>query len=65
MAKRPKGQIPYESEHPERPWMPDIPGHQQKRGITVTGKEKERLKRQIRELSREIVELKPEPGRLK
>ncbi|HJY99017.1 MAG TPA: hypothetical protein VJ227_04910 [Patescibacteria group bacterium] len=59
MAKRKKGQIPYESEHPERIWMPDVPGHRRKGGhgraaVVVSDEQKEELERQVERLRDEI-----------
>lgn len=56
MTKRRKGQIPYESSHPTRPDMPDVPGHEQKGGIVVNKEIKRELDRQIARLREEIVE---------
>lgn len=60
MTKRRKGQRPYDSGHPGRPWMPDVPGHQQ-RSPRVNSEIKRELERQVEELSREIVN-NPQPG---
>lgn len=57
MAKRKKGQTPYVNEHPDRPWLPDVPGHQNHRkGVVVNKETKELLIKQVKELSMEIVE---------
>ncbi len=55
MTKGLKGQKPYESEHPTRFWMPNVPGHQQKKS-RIDHKTQEILKDQIKRLSKEIVE---------
>lgn len=57
MTRRKKGQIPYESEHPNMPWMPDVPGHRQKgSGKTVNDEAKRELDRQIERLSEKASE---------
>lgn len=60
MAKRPKGQTAYDSEHPERIWMPDVPGHKRKGGhgratVVVNAEQKRELEEQIKRLEEEIV----------
>jgi len=54
MTRRRKGQIPYESPHPTRPEMPDIPGHKQKRGIVVNKEQKELLEKQVKNLAEDL-----------
>jgi hypothetical protein len=56
MTRRPKGQIPYESDHPNLPGMPDVPGHQQRTGIVVNKDVKRELDRQVERLRKEVVE---------
>lgn len=53
MTKRRKGQIPYESPHPNRPEMPDVPGHRQ-RNPTINKEQKELLDAQIKKLAEEL-----------
>lgn len=56
MTKRKKGQVPYESEHPIRIEMPDVPGHRQKgNGKTVNKEQKREMDAQIDRLRTEIV----------
>jgi hypothetical protein len=54
MTRRRKGQIPYESAHPTRPEMPDVPGHQQRRGIVVNKDQKRELEKQLENLGKEL-----------
>jgi len=54
MTKRKKGQVPYESEHPTRPWTPDVPGHRQRRSGSVNDDSKRELNRQIEDLEKEL-----------
>lgn len=60
MTRRRKGQMPYDSEHPGRPWMPDTPGHRQ-RSPRVGPEIKRELDKQIEELRRDIIK-NPQPG---
>lgn len=60
MTKRKKGQKPYESEHPNVPGRPDVPGHEQ-RSKRVNKEQKRLLEEQIERLRKEIV-TPPEKG---
>ena len=56
MTKRKSGQIPYESAHPIRIEMPDVPGHRQKgSGKTVNKEMKREMEAQIERLRKEII----------
>lgn len=56
MTKREKGQVPYESKHPTRIEMPDVPGHKQKgNGKTVNKDMKREMEVQINRLREEVV----------
>jgi hypothetical protein len=60
MAKRKRGQVPYDSEHPGRIWMPDVPNHRQKGGhggarVVVKQEQKEELEKQLDRLRAEII----------
>lgn len=53
-GKKRKRKPGYESEHPDRPWMPDVPGHHQ-RGHGGESKESIRLREeQTRRLNEEL-----------
>jgi hypothetical protein len=61
MTKRKKGQLPVESMHPNRPEMPDMPGHEQGGGrggarVVVNKEIKSNLEKQIDRLRDEIVQ---------
>lgn len=63
MTKRKKGQIPYESAHPTRIEMPDVPGHRQKgSGKTVNKDMKREMEDQIEKLKGEIIPPVPPEG---
>lgn len=56
MTKRKKGQVPYESSHPTRIEMPDVPGHRQKgSGKTVNKDMKREMEDQIDRLRSKII----------
>lgn len=60
VTKRKKGHKPIESAHPNRPEVPDMPGHQQGGGqggarVVVGSKIKDLLKDQIDKLREEIL----------
>ena len=54
MSKRPEGQTPLVDAHPKRFWVPDIPGHKNKRGVVVNKETKKLLKDQIERLKLEL-----------
>lgn len=61
MTKRKKGQLPIESEHPNVPGVPDMPGHEQGGGrggarVVVNKEIKSELEKQIERLRAEIIE---------
>lgn len=54
MTKRVEGQRPLVDAHPTRFWVPDTPGHKNKRGVVVNKETKELLKDQIERLRLEL-----------